>query len=253
MLILASPQVSFTGMALAELVKSKVKIIFCDEKHNPMGEVVGHHDHYHSSKRIMTQAHWNDEIKDIVSAAILRQKICNQARLLSQIGQNEGARLLLGYADEILPADSTNREGHAAKVYFSLLFGMDFERHTVDGINAALDYGYALLLSGVNRAVVTNGYITQLGIHHCNEFNPFNLSCDLMEPFRPIVDAFVYDNKPPSSLDKEYKYKLVELLNKKVTYNHREYYLNDAIGLYVKNVLFAISEERPSDLILYEF
>ena len=89
--------------------------------------------------------------------------------------------------------DASNREGHAAKVYFNALFGMDFTRSADISINAALNYGYSLLLSAFNREISANGYLTQLGIYHNNMFNHFNLACDFMEPYRVIVDWFVKD------------------------------------------------------------
>ena len=73
--------------------------------------------------------------------------------------------------------DLTNREGHAAKVYFNALFGKDFSRRSDNDINAALNYGYALILSSINKEIVSCGYLTQLGICHRNEYNDFNLSC----------------------------------------------------------------------------
>lgn len=252
-LVLASPQVSFTGMAMTELLKAKVKVILCDEKHNPIGELMGHRDYYRSSKRLMEQTQWSESLKGEATARLIRQKICNQANLLVKTGRRDGAGLLYTYMGDVLPADATNREGHAAKVYFNALFGPEFERHTSDNTNAALDYGYAILLSCVNRAVTANGFVTQLGIHHCNEFNPFNLSCDLMEPLRPLVDEFVYDNPPPEALGKEYKYKLIGLLDRQITYDGRISYLTDAIDAYVRNVLRAFNEGSLDGLILYEF
>src|SRR5690554_4149698 len=110
-----------------------------------------------------------------------------------------------------------------------------------NSINAALDYGYSILLSAFNKAIVSKGYLTQLGIFHRNEFNPFNLSCDLMEPFRPIVDYYVYKNKE-RVFDKEYRLDLINLLNKKVVYNKKSYYLNDCIPRYTNNVLEYLSQ-----------
>ena len=100
----------------------------------------------------------------------------------------EGYEKLLRYEEQVEIADKTNREGHAAKVYFNLLYGMDFNRNDIDNTNIALDYGYTILLSLMNREVVSKGYITQIGVNHKNEFNQFNLSCDLMEIYRPLID-----------------------------------------------------------------
>ena len=82
-------------------------------------------------------------------------------------------------------------KGMRRKFTFNALFGMDFTRSAENVTNAALNYGYSLLLSTFSRCVVANGYITQLGLFHDNVFNQFNLACDLMQPFRPLVDLKV--------------------------------------------------------------
>ena len=41
-------------------------------------------------------------------------------------------------------------------------------------INAALNYGYGILLSNFNKEIVADGYLTQLGIKHINEYNLTN-------------------------------------------------------------------------------
>ena len=99
--------------------------------------------------------------------------------------------MLISYLPQIEEYDVTNREGHAAKVYFNAVFGMDFSRSQENVTNAALNYGYSLILSAFNREVAANGYLTQLGLFHDNMFNFYNLSCDLMEPFRVLVDRAV--------------------------------------------------------------
>ena len=140
-----------------------------------------------------------------VTAALLSQlterKIKNQALLLKYYGL-EQYKLLEGYINELEFNDETNREGHAAKVYFNALFGKSFSRNDDVPVNAALNYGYSLILSCVNREIVCSGYLTQLGIFHDNMFNPFNLGCDLMEPFRPIVD-FCVKSMMPKEFGKE--------------------------------------------------
>ena len=147
--------------------------------------------------------------------------------------------------------DKTNREGHAAKVYFNTLFGIGFIRNTSDDINAALNYGYAVLLSTVNKEIVSNGYLTQIGIHHKNEFNEFNLTCDLMEPFRIIIDNFVYYNQG-RKLDTEYKLDIVNIFNNTYKYLGKKYTLKDIIKLYVKNTLNSINDIDKYKGFFYE-
>lgn len=234
-LIVESTAVSLTAALLCELVKRKVKVIFCDEKHNPHSELTGLHDNYHSSKSILLQTKWSDEIKRAVWTDIVFHKIGNQASVLKKCGKAR-YKDLLDYRDELEYGDATNREGHAAKVYFKELFESD--RRTKNNTNDALNYGYAILLSAFNREVTAAGYITQLGIWHCNEFNPHNLSCDLMESFRPIVDEAVYSLK---SDDKEFKTKLINLLNCRVEISGKKLFLSDAIAVYVRSVTDALN------------
>ncbi len=192
--IVDSTAVSITSYLLMELSNNKINIVFCDEKHNPFGELASFYLSYNTSKKVMNQMLWNDTNKDIIWKWIVCNKITNQALVIKDIDENK-YNLLLSYASDVTDGDKTNREGHAAKVYFNTLFGNGFSRDDSNDINASLNYGYSVLLSTINKEVVSLGYITQLGIHHKNEYNQFNLSCDIMESFRPIIDRFVYYNK----------------------------------------------------------
>lgn len=87
--------------------------------------------------------------------------------------------------------DTSNREGFAAKVYFNSLFGQNFSRNLDSFTNSALNYGYSILMSAFARAIYSCGCITQLGIWHKGASNNFNFACDLMEPFRPVIDLEV--------------------------------------------------------------
>lgn len=173
---------------------------------------------------------------------IVYHKIRSQAALLRKRG-NPRHEKLTRYLDNIEFADATNREGHAAKVYFNALFGKDFSRGRDNAVNAALDYGYSLILSSVNKEVVSCGYLTQLGICHRNEYNYFNLSCDIMEPFRVIVDEVVAENMP-EVFDKDMKYSLLNIFNKKFVSGGGEYYFSSAISIYTQNILKALTRSN---------
>ena len=189
-LVVESTAVSMTAYLLSELVKKKIKVIFCDEKRNPSSELISYYGSHDTSVKIRRQMEWSREEKATLWTEIVSEKIRKQAELLEQYGKTE-AELLYQYINEIELGDVTNREGHAAKVYFNALFGKDFTRTEECPINAALNYGYALILSCFNREIVSNGYITQIGLFHDNMFNPYNLSSDLMEPYRVVVDRMV--------------------------------------------------------------
>ena len=234
-IIVDSISVSISSYLLKEISDNKINIIFCDEKHNPFGELKSLYLSHNSSKKIENQIKWTNKYKDELWSLIIKNKILNQALLLNYLSI-ASYELIMEYIEEIKIGDKTNREGHAAKVYFNSLFGKNFVRHNSDNINFALNYGYAILLSNFNKEIISLGYLTQLGLHHKNEYNEFNLSCDLMEPFRILIDSYVYDNLD-KEFNKEYKISLINIMNDKYKYNGRYYTVKDIIKLYVKNTL----------------
>ena len=249
-IIVDSISVSISSYLLKELADNKINIIFCDDKHNPYGELQPFYSRHNSSKKILEQVKWTNKEKDLVWQAIVKNKILNQALLLKKI-KSKQHDLITSYIKEVTIGDKTNREGHAAKVYFNSLFGKSFVRGNNDKINASLNYGYAILLSTVSKEIVNNGYLTQLGIHHKNEFNPYNLACDLMEPFRIIIDSFVYYNKD-KELDSNFKLDIINIFNNTYTFNNKKYTLKDIIGLYVKNTLDIFNNNKEYKDFVYE-
>ena len=249
MLIVESTAVSLTAGLLSELTKRKIKVIFCDEKRNPSSELVSYYGSHDTSAKVRQQVGWTAEIKKMMWTEIVSEKIRNQQRFLENLGKKENV-MLTEYLKEIQPGDITNREGHAAKVYFNAVFGMDFSRSLDIPINAALNYGYGIILSTFNREIVANGYITQLGLFHDNMFNQFNLGSDLMEPFRILVDRKVYEMKP-EKLEKEEKLRLVNILNHEVTIDGKRNYVVNAIKIYCKSVFDAINDNDVSLIRFY--
>lgn len=250
-LLIETTMANITSSLLCELIKNKIKVIFCDEKHNPLSELVAYYGGYNTSKKVLSQISWDEYYKKMIWTQIIKQKILNQAFLLHREGLGS-SDLLYQYAEDIQMFDSTNREGHAAKVYFNCLFGKEFSRDLASDINAALDYGYTILLSNFNREIVANGYITQLGIKHINEYNQFNLTSDLMEPFRIVVDRFVYENID-KEFNRDFKHALINLLNLQVKYDGKQYYLTNAIQIYVKKVFQAIEHQSLAELSLFQY
>ncbi len=250
-IIVDSISVSISAYLLKEIADAKINMIFCDEKHNPFGELSPYYSRHNTSKKIKEQIGWKQTEKDKLWSKIVKNKIVNQSMLLQKIGAPK-SELVLSYVEEVVDGDKTNREGHSAKVYFNSLFGNKFVRNNNDKINAALNYGYAILLSTVNKEVVSNGYLTQLGIHHKNEFNEFNLTCDLMEPFRVIIDNFVYYNQA-RELDTNYKLDIVNIFNNIYKYQGKNYVLKDIIAMFVKNTLDSIKDiNNYKDFVYYE-
>ena len=226
-LIIESTAVSLTAALLSELTKKKIKVIFCDEKRNPSSELVSYYGAHDTSEKILKQAKHLDE--------------WNLAE----------AEMLYNYINEIEIGDASNREGHAAKVYFNALFGKDFTRTEENSINAALNYGYGIILSTFNREIVSNGYITQIGLFHDNMFNQFNLGSDLMEPFRPLVD-YIVRSLMPQKFEREEKLEILRILQQEVTIAGRREVVNNAIKIYCKSVFDALNENDTSLIKFYK-
>lgn len=258
-LIVESTAVSLTAYLLSELEKEKIITVFCDEKRIPQGIYMPLYGSYDTSRKVKIQTGWLQENRNLVWQSIVQRKIAGQSAVLRHFGKQDAGKKLAGYVSQVEPGDVTNREGHAAKVYFNAMFGMGFSRDDKDNIiNAELNYGYGILLSVVSREVVNNGYITQVGIHHDNLYNNLNLACDLMEPFRPFVDCLVA-KMPHKEFSQTEKQQIVGMLNHKIQQDGREQFVLNAITIYAKSILDSITDGNVSaikfpdyELSLYE-
>lgn len=229
---------------LSELAKAKIPLIVPDDKGNPVAELLPLYGSHNTSKRVTYQMDWSEPAKKRVWQHVVQDKITNQASVLRSRAEEGWGKRLLEIVPEVRSGDTTNREGYAARVYFRALFGDEFSRELDIPINAALNYGYAIILSEVNRQVVSRGYLTQLGICHRSEYNHFNLSCDFMEPFRPFIDKLVYDNVE-DEFGKTEKRLLVDSLNAMVPYRDGSYHLSSVISLYIEDCLKALNKKIP--------
>lgn len=245
MILVESTAVSITGCLISELTRRKIRLVFCDEKYSPCAEMTPLYGSHDCSAKIRTQIGWSSETKAFIWTAIVSEKIRNQSIHLKMLGHDDEAEMLNGYIAEMELNDETNREGHAAKVYFNALFGQCFSRNNDNSMNAALNYGYSLILSAVNREVCACGYLTQIGLFHDNMFNYYNLSCDLMEPFRIIVDRLVA-KKRYTSFGTEEKHELIRLFETQVIIAGQEQYLQNAIKIYCRSVFDALNGNDSS-------
>ena len=251
LIIIENGMASITSYLINELANKKIKLIICDEKHNPSCEMMPYYGSFNTSKKILNQISWEKSKKEEAWQKIVKYKIHNQAMLLKKLNI-DGYERLLEYENQVELNDKTNREGHAAKVYFNLLFGLNFIRGRADNTNIALDYGYSILLSMLNKEVVSKGYITPLGFNHKNEYNQFNLSCDLMEVFRPLIDEIVVQNRE-LTFDKSFKYKLVNIYNKQISIQNKEQYLSNAVPIFITSVFDFLENDKESKILNYEF
>lgn len=239
--VLQTTQVFVSAYLLSELAKAKIPFIVADEKHNPVGEYLPLYGSHNTSKRVQMQIEWGEPVKKRVWQRVVRDKITNQALLLKARGEEDWGERLLELVSEVRSGDTTNREAHAARLYFQALFGRGFSRDADTPENAALNYGYSILLSSVSKEIVSRGYLTQVGICHRGEYNQFNLSCDLMEPFRPFIDKLVFDNVE-GDFSRDSKRVLLDSMNMMVRYRGGSYRLGSVISLYVQDCLSALGK-----------
>ncbi|EHR32287.1 type II CRISPR-associated endonuclease Cas1 [Helcococcus kunzii] len=251
-LIIDSVNISITTALIEKLIEEKIKIIFCGSDHNPVGEVVNYYNKHNSAKMVRKQINWTEINKQKVWSEIIKEKIRRQSEILYYLGV-DSSEMLNQYMEDIKLGDSTNREGHAAKVYFYSLFGKSFSRGADDPINAMLNFGYSILLSIFTREITSSGYITQIGIFHDNQFNYFNLASDLMEPLRPMIDNVVIEINP-TEFGREEKNHLFKLFEKEYEVDGRKYTLLNAVSVYCRSIFEALEKGNINliKLINYE-
>ena len=187
-ILIESRRSTITTATLSELSKEGVCCLFCDEKHMPCGVLLPLSVYYRQLRNINLQSQVTLPRKKQLWQQVVTAKISNQANCLALCGKHTAKLQLLSLAKTVASGDPTNIEGTAAAVYFKALFGASFNRASQSGINASLNYGYAIIRGAVARTLASYGFETAVGLHHHSELNPFNLADDLIEPFRPLVD-----------------------------------------------------------------
>lgn len=202
-IILESPQIALTSALLSACQEQAVAILTCDETHTPNGVMLPFLPHSRQSKVARTQIGWTDNLKNRLWQKVIQSKITNQAKCLEFCRDTETATRVFAMARQVDSGDTTNLEAQAAREYWPRLFGNDFHRDGYGSINAALNYGYAVIRAFVARSQVAYGLLPTFGIHHDGELNAFNLTDDMMEPLRPLVDVRVFAMRESGNLPED--------------------------------------------------
>lgn len=239
-LLVQTLQAVVTTAAIAALSEVHAKIIFTGRDGQPICETTGCYPNARTAALVTTQVNWNSTRVANLWTRIVAAKLNNQIAVAEML--NADVSSLNDEMDKLELNDETNREAVVARQYFPLLFGDDFSRSDFVPVNAALNYGYSILLSLVDRAIVARGYLTCFGIHHDNAGNAFNLGSDLMEPFRPIIDYWVAQHKI-LDLTPDIKFGLVRLLELKMIYEDKTETLENVVEKHVVNCLKYLSDE----------
>lgn len=186
-------QESYVSMPLlSKLIENNVAVIFCNEKHMPNSMLLNLDSHHIQQQIFKNQLDASEPLKKQLWQQVVKKKIEHQAKLLKYTGRENTP--LLHYSSRVLSGDSDNREGVAAAYYWKHLFDFEFKRERSGTYpNQFLNYGYIVLRAAVARALSGSGMLCTLGIHHHNKYNAFCLADDIMEPYRPLVDAKVLE------------------------------------------------------------
>ncbi|MGF1548991.1 MAG: type II CRISPR-associated endonuclease Cas1 [Sphingomonadaceae bacterium] len=181
--------VSWTGNLVARLAERGAPIVFCGTHHSPVAVTLPIEGHHAQGARMRAQWNASRPLAKQLWRRIVQSKIRMQGSLLAARGAEE-AVAFPHIARRVKSGDPDNQEAQAARRYWPALMGADFRRDRHEGdTNALLNYGYAVMRATVARAVVAAGLHPTMGIQHANRGNAFALADDLVEPFRPLVDA----------------------------------------------------------------
>jgi len=189
MVVVDHPRVTYSHAALTSLGSVGAVLVVCGKNHHPQSMTLPFSSNTELVQRLREQIGASQPLKKRLWRQIVHAKVLGQAANLPE--ENSGRKRLIQLAKEIKSGDSSNVEGQAAKIYWrNLLPDIAFKRETRSrkGLNAILNYGYAIIRAATARAIVAAGLHPAIGIHHRNRSNAFCLADDLMEPLRPMVD-----------------------------------------------------------------
>lgn len=252
MIVVDNLHITITARMLSIIAEHNIGLIICNQEHLPIGMYGSYDNHSRISKTIKFQIEQPQEFYDSLWRKLIVQKIFNQQKVLKRINLSSDSQTKLEQLKaEVTDGDASNREAHAAKIYFNTLMGCTFSRGNEEILlNSGLDYGYSIIRSFIARACVGYGLNTQIGIHHKNEYNRFNLVDDLIEPIRPFVDIYAYNLlKDEEYFKPEHRHRLVNLLNHKVRYNSRNMYFSNMLEEYTEQYSSYLSNNRK-DIIM---
>lgn len=233
------------------LSENNVLTILCDSKYLPTCNILPIIGNFNTLKILEQQTKWTNEFKGKMWQTIIKLKIQNQLDFAKYVLKNEKLSTeLFKLLHEVKEFDITNREGHAAKIFWHALFGIKWNRFDDDYVNKVLNYGYTILRSYFARSIIKKGLDPRIAFFHKSFSNYFALASDLMEPFRIIIDHLAYQ----IHLEKTFnfyndKQRMVEVFNNKIKIGGKYQFISNAIDIFVDCIV------KQTDLpeISYEF
>lgn len=247
-IIIDNPQVSITASLMGQVNDEGIGILFCGSNHMPNGLALPIGAHSRHAEIVEHQLAISKPLRNQLWAKIIRRKIENQARALELCGGKPGdVEKILSYAKDVQSNDKTHREGAAAGEYFSKL--LPYGSRWTGPMTAPLNFGYAILRTGIAQCAVSHGWLVSRGIHHHSAENAFNLVDDLIEPFRAAVDLMVVKEIILAPLSRANKETLTKVTSVLVDLDGKKMPIQTAIDVYCESLRRAI-ELKDSDHLL---
>ena len=216
--ILETGLMTVSSHCIRQLADANVALVVCDATHTPSAQMLPFAAHTTTQETVAAQLGATAAVQGRLWQQVVRAKILNQSELLRRLGF-DACRRLLAMADEVKNYDAENVEAQTARIYFRALAPDPGFVRAREGTwpNPALNYGYGVLRAAVARALVGSGLTCFRGVHHHNRYNAFCLADDMMEPYRPFVDQYVFGHVPPfdvqaTELTREMKARLLQML-----------------------------------------
>jgi CRISP-associated protein Cas1 len=241
-LIIDSNQITLSSGLITKLAENNIAVIFTDEKHLPISLSLPFFSNLTQTKILSQQIEVSVPLKKRLWSEIVSAKILNQSTALEKCGKD--GTTLREISKNIPSGDPKNLEAFAARIYWRKLFGDDFRRNRdAEDANILLNYGYAIVRASIARAIVGTGLHPSFGIHHKNQYNPFPLADDLVEPLRPFIDVRVFtmvneilaesdSDDLFIELNRDLKGKLLSILAEDCLFDGKKQPLLNALGLY---------------------
>jgi CRISPR-associated protein Cas1 len=238
-IILDNYKAVITVQLINSLTMNNVNVVTCGVDHLPVATMLPLRGNAQAASMLKCQLKWSTYLKEYAQREIVKAKIYNQIKLLKYFEKSEEViSKVQRFYDTVVLGDKTNREGLSAKMYFRELFGKKFIRFSKTTKNAALNYGYAILRSQISQAIIAKGLNPSLGLFHKGANNFFNLSDDIIEPFRPIVDKYVYDFIDDEMVfNTEHKVDLLKHLTKNIYFKSVSQTIFNVIRQYVDHIV----------------
>lgn len=218
-IVLETTQALMTTALLSKIAEKNIALFSCDDYHTPNGLFIPFHQHSRLSQIAHLQQKVKEPLKKRLWQKVIKQKLENQANCLKMFEIENS--MLLRLKEHVRSGDSDHLEAYGARLYWGALFdAFKRDQKGYDPINAALNYGYAIVRGAVARSLVSYGLLPTFGIFHRSELNAYNLADDMIEPLRPVVDKLVkelaLEDKLDAALGVPLKVELLNLLNKEM-------------------------------------